>query len=120
MDRRSFMGIILASACAPTIVRASSLMRIVPRGWRLAASGALFVPAHYYVAENGDDAADGLSWAHARRTMASISLRGGDVVYVASGPIDEYGSPASDDRMATPRIYLGQSSIAATSVIRGA
>lgn len=32
MDRRSFIGSILALAAAPAIVRADSLMRIVPRG----------------------------------------------------------------------------------------
>lgn len=31
MDRRGFLGAILASAVAPAIVRADSLMRIVPR-----------------------------------------------------------------------------------------
>lgn len=31
MDRRGFLGAILAAAAAPAIVRADSLMRIVPR-----------------------------------------------------------------------------------------
>ena len=31
MNRRSFLSTILAAACAPAIVRADSLMRIVPR-----------------------------------------------------------------------------------------
>ena len=31
MNRRSFLSAILATACAPAIVRADSLMRIVPR-----------------------------------------------------------------------------------------
>ncbi len=32
MDRRGFLGSILALGAAPAIVRADSLMRIVPRG----------------------------------------------------------------------------------------
>lgn len=32
MNRRSFLGTILAAAVAPAIVRADALMRIVPRG----------------------------------------------------------------------------------------
>jgi len=31
MNRRGFLGAILATACAPAIVRADALMRIVPR-----------------------------------------------------------------------------------------
>lgn len=35
MNRRGFLGSILAAAAAPAIVRADSLMRVVPRGlWR--------------------------------------------------------------------------------------
>lgn len=35
MNRRGFLGGILAAACAPAIVRADSLMRIIPRETRL-------------------------------------------------------------------------------------
>lgn len=47
MNRRGFLGSILAAATAPAIVRADSLMRIVPRDeWiyrpRVISAGALF------------------------------------------------------------------------------
>lgn len=35
MDRRGFLGAILAAAVAPAIVRADSLMRIIPRDTRV-------------------------------------------------------------------------------------
>jgi hypothetical protein len=35
MDRRGFLGVILAAAAAPAIVRADSLMRIIPMETKL-------------------------------------------------------------------------------------
>lgn len=41
MNRRTFLGAILATACAPAIVRADSLMRLYPRELRFAERAAL-------------------------------------------------------------------------------
>lgn len=38
MDRRGFLGAILAAAAAPAIVRADSLMRVIPRETVIVAS----------------------------------------------------------------------------------
>jgi hypothetical protein len=50
MDRRGFLGAILAAAAAPAIVRASSLMKLAP-GLEIAESG-LVVPVTEIYARN--------------------------------------------------------------------
>lgn len=47
MNRRGFLTGILAAACAPAIVRADSLMRIVPR------EAAIVLPTTEFMIENG-------------------------------------------------------------------
>ena len=53
MNRRGFLGSILALGAAPAIVRAENIMRVTPRGWTRAASGLLVKRETGYGWEDG-------------------------------------------------------------------
>jgi hypothetical protein len=63
MQRRSFLGAVLASFAAPAIVKASSLMQVRAPGGFKASDGGLLVPDAFCGAFQYSD--DGVTWVDA-------------------------------------------------------
>ena len=76
MNRRNFMGSILALGAAPAIVRADSLMRVISR------DQGLYVRQGecYTVDIKGFDLAAGIHIGFSRQTTAIITLNDGRIV----------------------------------------
>lgn len=62
MQRRSFLGAVLASFTAPAIVKASSLMQVRAPGGFKASEGGLLVPDPFGTLQYSDD---GVTWVDA-------------------------------------------------------
>lgn len=86
MNRRSFIGQILALGMAPAIVHGQNIMRVIPRGLSETVSGILYISSTF-----GDDANDGRSWAAAKRTLDGIGSLQDAQIYVADMRVEVAG-----------------------------
>jgi hypothetical protein len=86
MNRRGFIGSILAAAVAPAIVRADSLMRIVPRETTILLVGPAGGRA-IYIAQGATGLGTGASWADAFTSIqtAFAASNAGDTIWFAEG-----------------------------------
>lgn len=99
MNRRGFLGSILALGVAPAIVRADSLMRIVPRELGIYTASGTWI-RFTYDSNSGEakfyESSDGARWM---QIGAGVNTRGGIVQYYSTAlqaPVSAYPPEIGD------------------------